>query len=615
MAEQGFQLAEAYIQLESKGFNQFKKNVKSVESELNHLGKEADRVSKKLENAFMGTTQQGGKTGARQSVFSRIRYNAKNQNLIPTGNIRAVQSGLDKIVDKLQDIETELKKIAKSSHSAFGDQGLWRDQNGRLRDAKGRFAKLRDTIGGTGQTTERFNTTFRNTRYSLIHAGYALQALPKDIRFAVSGFSDLGTAIAGGIGAIPALVSAASLSLVSLTSLTIKAVDTASKLETGLAEVATISKEVSTDIDGFATKLGKLSIDTRTESGLLSEGLYQTISAGITDTADAMKFLEVAANSARAGLSSVEVSVDGLSSVVNAFGYDASEVGDIADKFFKTVEVGKLKFSDLARNIGKVAPLASNLNVSLEEVLATGAALTQGGVSLSQSFTQLRSVMTAVLKPSSTAQQTAKELGLEFNAAALASKGLAGFIEDVSEKTGNSGEKLAKLFGNVRGLSGILALAGKQSDAFNESLKLITNSTGATDNALSIMNSTFKSQVDLLKTQVSFVLQQIGAELLPVLTEELGKVSKVLMETDWDEFRQGVSDTVEVMKTLYGITKESVKVLGDLGKNLPFVKAAGIARDAGVKAGQALREGDAGYIHRTICKGCDGTYWWITCCR
>ena len=43
----------------------------------------------------------------------------------------------------------------------------------------------------------------------------------------------------------------------------------------------------------------------------------------------------------------------------------------------------------------------------------------------------LNQVLANVLKPSAEAQKTAKALGLEFDAAAIKSKGLAGFLKDI----------------------------------------------------------------------------------------------------------------------------------------------------------------------------------------
>ena len=324
----------------------------------------------------------------------------------------------------------------------------------------------------------------------------------------------------------------------------VAAVKSAGDLEARLAEVATISKDVANNIKGFSDQIGRLSIATRTDTGLLAEGLYQTISAGITDTADAMNFLEVSANAARAGLSSVGVAVSGLTSAVSAFGLEADDVGLVADKFFKTVEVGKLRFEDIASSIGSVAPLASQLGISLEELLAAGSALTLTGQTLSESITNIQGVMNAVLRPSNEAVDLAEQLGIEFSATALQTKGLTQFLKDLEIQAGGDVEVLGQLFGRIEGLRGVLALTGNQAESFAKNLDAIQNAAGSAEKAVDIQNQTLEAQIALLKNQLSFALQTIGNELLPTVTDAVKDLTTSLNDVDWDKFSQDAENAI-----------------------------------------------------------------------
>ena len=110
--------------------------------------------------------------------------------------------------------------------------------------------------------------------------------------------------------------------------------------------------------------------------------------------------------------------------------------GQLPISFSRRLKFGKLRFEDLAQNIGKVAPVATTLGVSLDELLAAGAALTTGGNTLSASFTSLSGIMNAVLRPSTKAITLSKELGIEFSVAALKAKGLTGFLRDLQMADG-----------------------------------------------------------------------------------------------------------------------------------------------------------------------------------
>ena len=429
---------------------------------------------------------------------------------------------------------------------------------------------------GTGTATKGLDAGFKNARNSVLDfnqaigkTSNALNVIPaKGVKGMSALTGSIGTATAG-MGAFSIATIGATAGLVALVGAAAgltSAVRSAAALEKRLAEIATISPEVAKDIRGFTEDIGKLSIATRTESGLLAEGLYQTISAGITNTSDAFKVLEVSANAARAGLTDTAVAVDGITSVINAFGLASSEADNISDAFFKTVELGKTRFEDISASIGNVAPLASQLGVSYQEVLAAGAALTTGGKTLSESLTGVRGIMNAILRPSQEAVDIAQELGIDFSVAALKAKGLSGFLRDLEIQAGGDVEVMGQLVGRVEGLQAVLALTGNQADAFTNNLNAIETSAGATDKALSHINNTLSSQIDLLKTQLSFALDTLGTELLPTVTQTTEDLNAALAKTDWDGFRNGIEFVISAMKKLLPVAKEVVKQLS--GYNL-----------------------------------------------
>ena len=263
--------------------------------------------------------------------------------------------------------------------------------------------------------------------------------------------------------------------------------------------------------------------------------------------------------------------MSGLTSAVAAFGLEASDVDAVADKFFKTVEVGKLRFEDIASSIGSVAPLASQLGISLDELLAAGSALTLTGQTLSESFTNIQGVMNAVLRPSGEAIKLADELGVEFTATALQTKGLTRFLKDLEIQVGGDIEVMGQLFGRIEGLRGVLALTGNQAEAFAKNLNAIQNATGATNAAVEIQNKTYQAQIDLLKNQLSLVLQTIGEELLPSVTEALEDMNAALMGVDWEEFQSnaetavsGIVSAFKVLGTIISDTATLVKGIFDI---------------------------------------------------
>ncbi len=262
-------------------------------------------------------------------------------------------------------------------------------------------------------------------------------------------------------------------------------------------------------------------IDTSNELGTavgnLAEAQYQAISAGI-EAADSLTYTAQATKAAKAGYADVTTVVKGSTSVVNAWKMSAGEIPGMFDKLILSLDLGKAELNDLSNQLGQITGLAPQLGVSFDEVLASTAALTMSGQQTSSAINGLKNIMAGVLKPTAEAKEQAKALGLEFDAAALRSKGLAGFLEEVMAKTGGSEEKFAKLFGSVEGLSSALLLTGGAADAFKSNLQQLSNAGGTVDRVLTRIGQTQadkfqKSWNKMLNTAIRF-----GQALSPVVS-------------------------------------------------------------------------------------------------
>jgi len=228
----------------------------------------------------------------------------------------------------------------------------------------------------------------------------------------------------------------------------------------------------------------------------LAKGMYQVLSASVAP-AKAMKVLEISAMSAKAGVTQVAVAVDAITTVLNAYGMRAEEAGNVSDIMFQTVKRGKLTFEQMATSIGTVATIAAQVGIRFEEIAGAVATMTKKGIDASTATMQLRQTLVAVLKPTKEAQETAKRLGIDFSATALKAKGLSGFLKDISVKTKGNVEDMTMLFGNVRALTGVMALAGTSSESFATDVKKMGEAAGSTKEA-------FKKQMESMDAQIAY---------------------------------------------------------------------------------------------------------------
>ncbi len=308
-----------------------------------------------------------------------------------------------------------------------------------------------------------------------------------------------------------------------------------------LGMLATLPDAAKYGIGTLSDELLEASDATNTFAEQLSSATYDAISSGAA-VADSVDMVTGAAKAAKAGASDVGTVIQGSAAAINAFGLETADATSVFDKFLVAQDAGVFKIGDIASNIGKVTGLAGPLEVSLEEVLASAAALTKIGVPVSTSFDQIKAVMAAVLKPTKEASDEAKRLGLEFSSSALKSKGFTGFLEDVRNKTGGSEDSLAKLFGSVESLSAVMALGSSANEFYAQTLEQLKHSEGTLDSKFAARMSTDAQRLGTEVNKLRNNAIRLGATLSPVINGIAGGFDKLndYLSSMNDEQRQQV---------------------------------------------------------------------------
>lgn len=200
--------------------------------------------------------------------------------------------------------------------------------------------------------------------------------------------------------------------------------------ETNMTNIYTLMDEATIKSQDWGKSVLDLSKELPQSTDTLAKGLYDIISSGIA-AADAVDVLKVSARAASAGLSETGVSAKAIVSILNAYGMSADKAAYVSDVLFQTVKYGVTTFPELAGAIGNVVSTAAAANVSIEEIGAALATMTLSGLSTDEAVTALNQTILTFIKPSDAALALAKDLGIEFSATALASKGLGGMMRDL----------------------------------------------------------------------------------------------------------------------------------------------------------------------------------------
>ena len=294
----------------------------------------------------------------------------------------------------------------------------------------------------------------------------------------------------------------------------------------------------------------------------LTKGLYQTLSAGVPPGVQAMEFLEASAKFAKAGLIDMATSVDVLSTVVNAYGFEASEAARISDVLFQVIKDGKITGQELAASLGKVIPTANTLGIGLEEVSAAIAVMTKAGIPAAESVTFLNSAMVQILKPASEASKVAKQLGLDFSKAGIRdAQGFQKWLVKVKEAVGDNETAMVKLFPNIRAMQAVFTLTGTSAGEYADQMVRMNK---VTDN----VNIAFEKQISTFAGVKSAIENKMSAALTKVLLPALQDLAKWLKDNE-DELIsafEGIIGVLERIGKLAAFIGKGWKALFDLIK-------------------------------------------------
>lgn len=291
---------------------------------------------------------------------------------------------------------------------------------------------------------------------------------------------------------------------------------------TKMREVQTLLPKLTDE--GFED-LNKKALELSKNIGIMPDkvvpALYQAISAGIPQE-NVFKFLETSGKLAIGGVTSLETSVDGLTSVVNAYGNKVIDVEKASDIMFTTVKLGKTNAEELSKSLFNVIPTAASAGVKFEEIGAALALMTSQGVPTSVATTQLRQTIVELNKSSSVTAKTFNELtGKSFKDFIQSGGSLQQALQILEKEANKNGKTIADMFSSVEAGNAALSLTGANALGFTKNLKEMEKSAGATDKAFDTMELDEGRQFERLKVEINALMTELGSKLIPVVRGEL----------------------------------------------------------------------------------------------
>ena len=303
-----------------------------------------------------------------------------------------------------------------------------------------------------------------------------------------------------------------------------KVVSSSIAFQKSMAEVNTIaglSKSKLADLTNGVKSLSKEIGVTKEE---LSKGLYQALSAGVP-AGNSIDFLRVASKAAIGGVADVETAVDGLTTVINAWGMKSSEATKVSDIMFQTVKLGKTTFSELSQNIGNVASMASTAGISFEEVAAGLATMTKKGLDTATATTQLKGVIKNLIAPNDQLKQSLANVATANGVVDTSAMSLQQILSGLNKEVKGDSEAMNALFPDVRALNGVLTLTGQNAAGAAADLDAMKNSAGSAGGAFSEMADTTDNKLAKMKASWDALTDTLTNRFLPAIAEIAEKLA------------------------------------------------------------------------------------------
>lgn len=254
-----------------------------------------------------------------------------------------------------------------------------------------------------------------------------------------------------------------------------EAISEAQSYQTSLAEIQTIGGDLGLSMGELDQRVRQLAVAFGQPLDTVAEGVYQTLSNQVGEASQTFEFLAASQKFATTAVTDADSAVNLLSSTINSFNLNAADAEITAAKLFKTIELGRIRAEEFANTFGRVAVLSNQLGVSLDETLASIATLTVQGLRYNEAFTLITNTQLKLIRPTDQLKAAFNELGVASAEAGIQAFGFQGFLEQLTEVSGDSASEIGGLFNRVRAIRGVLGLTADEGRRFNENLRRISN--------------------------------------------------------------------------------------------------------------------------------------------
>lgn len=350
-----------------------------------------------------------------------------------------------------------------------------------------------------------------------------------------------------------------------------KTIDVGKSFEAGMSEVQAISGASGKDLEKLSAKAKQMGATTKFSATESATALKYMAMAG-WKTNQMVSGLSGVMNLAAASGEDLGTVSDIVTDSMTAFGLKAKDSGHFADVLAKASSSSNTNVAMMGETFKYVAPLAGSMKYSIEDTATAVGLMANAGIKGSQAGTELRSILTRLVKPPKDAVAALSALGISTTKADGSMKPMRQTMAELREKfsglTDSQKSQYAAAIAGQEAMSGLLAIVNASDSDFNKLQKAIDNSSGAAKKQADIMNNNLQGALYDLGSAAEAVGIGIYEDIKTPLTKAVGVGAKQLRILSSKLKKGGIKEIVP---------KEAINTVENLGK------VAMVAGKGGVK--------------------------------
>lgn len=370
--------------------------------------------------------------------------------------------------------------------------------------------------------------------------------------------------------------------LLAVTALTTVSIKKFADFEDAMVEVGAITRTLGTRdfkaLEQAALSMGEKTRYTATEA---AGGLKQLSLSGL-DARQSIEALQPTLELATSSGLSIAQSASISAKMMKAMGIEASGLSHVNDVLVSTFQRSNTDLTMLSEGMKHAAPLAHTLGISLEDVTAILAKMSDAGFQGEMGGTALRNIMSRLAGALPRMTKQFNELGIETLDSAGRMRPILDILQDIEAK-GLSAGKIMELFGQ-RGGPQLLALLEQGIGGIRNFAAETAKAAGAAAAVSEAKMNTIAGQWDELTSFIESIFLEAGEgiskEVMKLLddTEQFLRANKPEILREMHRAAMGLVDGLQSLRQYFVENKQSVlSFVETLGGVLKWIADFGAA--------------------------------------